>query len=71
MIRKFIFGNPIETEALVDSQSIQGMSVENPGQGIPHFTARLAGEESSWELALDMGERDIIYGLGEQAGLDL
>lgn len=65
MIRKFIFGNPIETEALVDSQSIQGMSVENPGQGIPHFAARLAGEESSWELALDMGERDIIYGLGE------
>ena len=43
MIRKFIFGNPIETEALVDSQSIQGMSVEKPGQGIPHFAARLAG----------------------------
>lgn len=55
MIKKFIFGNPIETGAVV--KEIQA-SYENP----PFFT--LSEDLRTWTMKL--GEEDIVYGLGEQ-----
>ncbi|MDD7729182.1 MAG: hypothetical protein PUK34_06195, partial [Clostridia bacterium] len=55
MIRKYVFGNPFETEAVV-------MEMEN-SDGLPEF-----GEfslENGFSFTCTMEKDDIVYGLGE------
>ncbi len=56
MITKYRFGNPIETDAVVESFSIaEGM----PSQG------KLTLTEDKFSFSLTMKPKDVIYGLGE------
>lgn len=57
MIRKYVFGQPIETGAVV--QNIAGSS-----EGL--FSMHLKEEEDKVVLSCRMEEKDVIYGLGEQ-----
>lgn len=54
MIRKYVFGKPFETEAVIEKVM--------PSKGeLPYFTHIKEGE-----FTLDLLENDIVYGLGEQ-----
>jgi len=53
MIKKFIFGNPIETEAVVGEVSV--------GSSLPYFSVN-----ERFEFSYEMGASDVVYGLGEQ-----
>lgn len=62
MLKKFIFGTPIETEAV-----IHGEQVTQPQENTPYFCVALSeeGGEKTHILTYEMGSHDIIYGLGE------
>ncbi len=67
MVKRFRFGRPIETEAVVNEAGILGGRVGASVQDIPGFLKVTAGtgmEEGS-TVIYEMGERDAIYGLGE------
>lgn len=55
MIRKYIFGNPFETEAVVEEIKAE--------QGTPAFGETRA--EDGFSYSYIMKDADIIYGLGE------
>jgi len=54
MIKKYSFGNPFETEAMVEKY-------ENSNEELPYFKA---DGEGNYYYTLD--DQDIVYGLGEQ-----
>ncbi len=62
MIKKFTFGTPTETEAVICREGI----VE-PGEKVPYFSVASSGgdQDKSHVLTYGMGEQDIVYGLGE------
>ena len=64
MMKKFVFGNPLETEAMTDSRATPGSPAEEAGS-VPYLSVSGGSEGESCVLTYDMGERDIIYGLGE------
>lgn len=67
MVKRFRFGRSIETEAVVNEAGILGGRVGASVQDIPGFLKVTAGtgmEEGS-TVIYEMGERDAIYGLGE------
>lgn len=57
MIRKYIFGQPIETGAVTE---------EIPASGQEISAMQLRMLESGIELSYTMADEDIVYGLGEQ-----
>ena len=63
MIQRFRFGNPIETNAVVEDLSIEEGT-------LPFFDLIYEGEEdtpiSSMDFIYTLHEKDIVYGLGEQ-----
>lgn len=59
MIRKYTFGAPIETEAVVC-----GGYTEESREAMPYFSMEDKGREG-YALVYKMGEHDVIYGLGE------
>lgn len=54
MIKKYIFGNPIFTNATVKD-------IERSDGGIPYFKY-----DDKGEFTLKLADEDIVYGLGEQ-----
>ncbi len=55
MIQKYVFGNPFDTEAVVEKIS--------PATGTPQYgTISL---ENGFHLSYEMDKNDIVYGLGE------
>ena len=56
MIRRFIFGCPYQTDAVVKH-------IEPDGGEIPYF--RVRREEKAVSFSLDLSEEEIIFGLGE------
>lgn len=63
MIRRYIFGNPIETEAVLEkTEAVFTDSEKSGGAKIPH----LACMEGGALLRCTLAPEDIVYGLGEQ-----
>ena len=62
MLKKFTFGTPIETEAVIFGEVITGSQ-----ESTPYFSIGLSGkdQEQAHVLTYRMGDHDIIYGLGE------
>ena len=59
MIRKFTYGNPIETEAVLKK-------VEKENGKLPYFSVeRTDGEEDTLIFSMNLEEEDVVYGLGE------
>ena len=59
MIRKFTYGNPIETEAVLKK-------VEKENGKLPYFSVeRTGGEEDTLIFSMNLEEEDVVYGLGE------
>ena len=59
MIRKFSYGNPIETEAVVKN-------MEKSKGDVPYFAMlQTEGEEKTPSFSFNMDDEDIVYGLGE------
>lgn len=59
MIRKFSYGNPIETEAVVKN-------MEKSKGDVPYFAMlQTEGEEKTLSFSFNMDDEDIVYGLGE------
>ncbi len=54
MIKKYVFGNPIETDSVIEK-------IDASGEKLPYFDA----DESKKELTLTMDRSARIYGLGE------
>lgn len=55
MVRKYVFGAPFETEAITETIA--------PESGLPEYgTIRT---EEGFRFTLTMGEKDVVYGLGE------
>lgn len=57
MIQRYVFGNPIETGAVVK---------EVPKSENPVTLMQMSRQEEKTEFFCHMGEEDIVYGLGEQ-----
>ena len=59
MIRKFTYGNPIETEAVV-------RKIETENGEVPYLNvADVDGEEKTISFSMNLSKEDIVYGLGE------
>ena len=59
MIRKFSYGKPIETEAVVKN-------IEIAKEDVPYFSmVETEGDEKTISFLFHMEEEDIVYGLGE------
>ncbi len=66
MVQKFVFGQPVDTEAVVNTRNVKTQEYIKPGKEgkLPHFSVKW-GEKGEIILSCRMGGADIVYGLGE------
>lgn len=55
-VKKYVFGNPLETEAVVETLPVQ--------EGLP-AEGTVTESEGQWQMVIPLVKNDIVYGLGE------
>lgn len=55
-VRKYVFGSPLETEAVIQTLPAQN---DLPQEGA------IVQKDGQWQMTIPLGKNDIVYGLGE------